>query len=254
MFGWLRKRRRQRLWSQTIPSTWDDILYHNAVFTQNLGPGDYRRVCRIVQVLMAEKHWEGCSGLHMTDEHKLTIAAQMARMSLGFDEEYFPETKSILLYPAAYVASTQTTIGSGFVIESEAGRSGEAWYRGPVILTWDDVLATGRGENFARNVVIHEFAHQLDMRNGKIADGVPGIESARLADQWQTMLAEDYQQLRHDCRHAIRSILDCYGATSQAEFFAVASEAYFEEPRELFREWPRVYTLLDRFYRPAAER
>ena len=249
MFSWLRTRRRLKILSRPFPASWNAILARNAVFTRGMQGRWLSQVKDAIKVLVAEKNWEGCGGLKIEDEHRVTIAAQIAKMTLGMPGEYFAETKSVLLYPQAYVAKSQQQIGSGVVVEGPSGRAGEAWYRGPVILSWDEVLATGRQKNFARNVVIHEFAHQLDMRNGAHADGVPVIESAEFAKRWVRVLRENYARLQEQCQNGVRSLLDCYGATNHAEFFAVASEVFFEEPEDLELEWPDLFGILAEFYR-----
>lgn len=250
MFRWLRRRQRRRLLKQDFPDSWRSILSHNALFVASLKPVQRNRLEDAIQILVAEKNWEGCAGLTLADEHRVTIAAQMARMTLGWNEEYFEGTQSVLVYPDAYLAKSQEYMGSGVVMESQSGRLGEAWYRGPVILSWNDVLATGRRQNYARNVVVHEFAHQLDMRNGSHPDGIPVIESASQAQRWQAVLERDWQRLRHMCAQGEPGILDCYGTTNQAEFFAVASEVFFEEPMALRDQWPEFYALLEQFYLP----
>ncbi len=250
MFGWFRKRRRQRIARRRFPDHWEAILHSNALFFHSLSSAQQERLRRSTQIFVAEKNWEGCGGLQMTDEHRLTIAAQMSRLTLGFADEYFDDVKSILVYPDAYLGKSQDQIGSGVVVEGSSSRLGEAWYRGPVILSWADVLATGRQENFGRNVVIHEFAHQLDMRNSPFADGVPVIESRQQAEHWLSTMARDYERLSALCDAGVPNVLDCYGATNPAEFFAVASEVFFEQPNLLNAEWPDLFVLLRDFYLP----
>ncbi len=248
MFGWFRKRRRQRLRSRSFPSAWEPWLTSNARFLSTVSLDNQASVRHAIQVLVHEKNWEGCGGLKLTDEHRVTIAAQVARLTLALHGDYFDEVRSILLYPDAYLAESQQDFGSGIVGRSSSGRLGEAWYRGPVILSWQDVLRTGRGLNHARNVVIHEFAHQLDMRNGRFADGIPPIESSDLAQRWLRMLAHDRARLRQLCEMGVGGVLDCYGASNDAEFFAVASEAFFEAPQDLAVQWPDLHQLLGHIY------
>jgi Mlc titration factor MtfA (ptsG expression regulator) len=249
MFGWLQKRRRRKLMTSPFPATWETYLAHNARFTEQLSPLENGQLREAIQVFVAEKNWEGCAGLVVTDEHRVTIAAQMARMILYFENEYFDQVLSILIYPNTYLAKSTNQMGSGVIVEGDSGRLGEAWYRGPVILSWADVLATAHHLNQGHNVVIHEFAHQLDMRNGRTADGVPTIESATVAERWLQVMPRAFEKLGHMCREGLPSVLDCYGATSPAEFFAVASESYFEQPSQLAHQWPAVFELLDTFYR-----
>ncbi len=248
MFGWFRNKRRRRLAASAFPEEWEAVLRENADFFWQLEPYQQRRIRAAILVFANEKNFEGCGGQVITHVHRVTIAAQMARLTLGFDQEWFDAVKSILVYPDAYRAQSKELLGAT-VIEGDSERLGEAWYRGPVILSWVDVLASSRGENFGRNVVVHEFAHQLDMQNGSHADGVPVIEDSRLAQLWLDTLHRDYQQLTALCQAGTPTTLDCYGATNHAEFFAVCSEAFFEQPQQLRFEWPEMYGLLGRFYR-----
>lgn len=250
MLDWLRKRKRSRLLKSPFPREWQSILDANAVYFASASSAEQAKIRDTVRILVAEKNWEGCGGLSLTDEHRVTIAAQIARMTLGFAEEYFDEVKSILLYPDAYLAKTQDSVGAGLVVESQTGRLGEAWYRGPVILSWRDVLATGRRLNDARNVVIHEFAHQLDMRNGRTADGVPVIESSNFAERWLAVMDTEFERLRQMCLQDRSRLLDCYGTTNRAEFFAVVSEAFFEEPQAFAQQWPELFQILGDYYQP----
>lgn len=247
MFKWWRRRRRQKLTARPFPAEWESTLRGNASFFWQLSPSEQAHVRHAIQIFVAEKNWEGCGGQPMSDVQRVTIAAQMARMTLGQRQETFDDVLSILLYPDTYLAKSQDLIGST-IVEGDSARLGEAWYRGPVILSWVDVLATAREENYGHNVVIHEFAHQLDMRNGRHADGIPPIEDPQQAQQWLAIAQRDFQRLIALCRSGTHSVLDCYGTTNQAEFFAVASEAFFELPEQLQSEWPDLYNLLSRFY------
>ena len=225
----------------------------NAGFMSSLSPPQQLKIRQAIQIFVAEKNWEGCGGLVLTDEHRVTIAAHMARMTLHFDQDYFDSVLSILVYPAAYQAKSQEQLGGGVIVEGSSGRLGEAWHRGPVILSWSEVLENVRDEYPQRNVVIHEFAHQIDMRNGSHADGFPPLESPEVAQRWSRTMPAAFDELRHKCQMGIPDLLDCYGATNPAEFFAVASESYFEQPGELEYQWPDVFELLDGFYRNRTE-
>ena len=248
MFGWLRKLQRRRILAQPFPAAWEGILAANANFFESLSATQQAKLRKSIQIMVAEKNWEGCGGLLLTDEHRVTIAAQMARMTLNFESDFFEAVLSILVYPRAYLAKSQSQLSGGVIVEGSSGRLGEAWHRGPVILSWNEVLANVRDPYPQRNVVIHEFAHQLDMRNGSHADGFPTLESADTARQWSSVMPAAFEELTQMCRRGVPTLLDCYGATNPAEFFAVASESYFEQPAELRFQWPAVFELLDDFY------
>src|SRR5258707_1264 len=140
LLRWLRNRRRRALLGQPFPPAWDDVLRHNVRLAASLTADEQARVRDYVRVFVAEKHWEGCGGLEITDEIRVTIAAQVAILVLGFDKQYFERVLSILVYPAAYVAPGKTSTNqAGVVLEGDSARQGEAWYRGPVILSWPQV-------------------------------------------------------------------------------------------------------------------
>ena len=167
LLRWLRRRRRRKLLAQPFPQEWSVFLDRNVHFFRHLGTQARNKLRDDLRVLVAEKHWEGCLDFQVTDEVKVTIAAQAALLLLEWKEQYFDNVQSILVYPTAYVAPDTTIMPGGIVVEGKSAREGEAWYRGPVILSWDDVLGGGRREHDGHNVVFHEFAHQLDMQNGR---------------------------------------------------------------------------------------
>jgi MtfA peptidase len=227
---------------------WEAALQRYAPFLRALSDQQRRKLRASIQILVREKFWEGCGGLTMTDEIKVTIAAHASRLTLGWQDEYFQHVKTILVYPDAYLAPSQDVVGPGVVLEGHSERVGEAWHRGPVILAWREVVASARHGRRAGNVVLHEFAHQLDMENGADADGLPILASPTLAARWEPVLQRHYEQLCWACQHGHRSTLDCYGATNEAEFFAVATEAFFENPHGLKHEMPELYDLFQEYY------
>lgn len=249
LFRWLRKRRRRRLWAQPFPPAWRDILAHNVRLYALLSHEGRAKVRNDLRVFVAEKNWEGCGGLSLDDEIKVTIAGQIAIMVRGFPGQYFDHVPTILVYPGAYVAPDQAVTQGGVVVEEDSAREGEAWYRGPVILSWDDVLAGGRGKNDGHNLVFHEFAHQLDMLNGHVVDGIPPLDSLAQQHRWTEVVTKHYQQLVDDCRHGHDTLLDCYGATSMGELFAVATEVFFQRPRALRQRHAELYKVLRQYYR-----
>jgi Mlc titration factor MtfA (ptsG expression regulator) len=237
------------LLGQPFPPAWHEVLQRNVWLYAWLTADEESRVRNYVRIFVAEKHWEGCGGLELTDEVRVTIAAQVAILVLGLPEQYFSRVLSILVYPTAYVAPGRTMTRGGIVLEGASAREGEAWYRGPVILSWHDVLAGSRQETPGHNVVLHEFAHQLDMLNGQIVDGVPPLETREQYDRWTEVFDLHYRQLVRDCEHGHATLLDCYGATSPAEFFAVATETFFTRPHALQHRHPDLYAILGMFYR-----
>jgi len=208
-----------------------------------------QRFSGITRVLIEEKNFEPCGGLaEVTDEMKLVISAQAALTLLGKnDRGFFPRLHSILVYPSGFRDRGRRRLGIDD--DDRGGRDGEAWETGSVILSWDNVLAGARSGDDGMNVVIHEFAHQLDQYNG-IADGVPLLRHRGDYVRWASVMGEHYEQLKAESldRHLREPFLDPYGATHPAEFFAVASEAFFEDPHDLAEEHPDLYDELAKFY------
>ncbi|HWA97197.1 MAG TPA: M90 family metallopeptidase, partial [Pirellulales bacterium] len=232
LFNWLRERRRRAILAEPFPDAWQAAIQRNVRLYSMLPAEEHADVRNYVHDFTAEKNWEGCGGLEMTDEIRATISAHVAILTLGFDEQYFSRVLSILVYPTSYIAPRVPFVREGLVLERDDAREGEAWYRGPVILSWADVLTDGRGERPGRNLVLHEFAHQLDMLNGA-SDGIPAIETNAELQRWKKVVGSSYRRLVRDCEAGRRPVLNCYGATSRTEFFAVATEAFFELPMEL---------------------
>ncbi len=249
LFSWLKRRRRRRISSRPFPDDWESTLVANVYQYSLLTAPEQAKLRDRLRIFVVEKNWEGCGGLEMTDEVKVTIAAQASLLVLGFEDEYFDMVQSILVYPDAYVAKGRTPIAGGAVLEGDSHREGEAWYRGPVILSWSDVLAGGRNETPGHNLVFHEFAHQLDMQNGRDVDGVPPLSTRQQHDRWQSVMTREFQRLHRDCHAGRWTVLDCYGTTNVGEFFAVATECFFQEPRELLVQHRHLYEILSDFYR-----
>jgi Mlc titration factor MtfA (ptsG expression regulator) len=247
LFDWWKNRRRRRLLAEPFPTPWLTVLQHNVQAYGRLTPPEQAKVRDYVQVFVAEKNWEGCGGLPMNDEIRVTIAAQVGILVLGLDEQYFEHVLSILVYPSTYVAADRSIREGGIVVEGDSARLGEAWYRGPVIFSWTDVLAAGR-QTTAGNVVYHEFAHQLDMLNGRIVDGTPPLETADQDRRWLETTAAEYRHLVAACESGHRTFFDCYGATSRAEFFAVTTESFFTGPIEFQRRHTELYALMCEVY------
>jgi Mlc titration factor MtfA (ptsG expression regulator)/Zn-finger nucleic acid-binding protein len=200
-----------------------------------------------LRVFVAEKTWEGCGGLTITDEIKVTIAAQACLLLLGIEHDYFSRVLSILVYPTTY-RSAEGEIGSGGVVHEGVGRLGEAWYGGPVVLSWESVQSGGQNARDGRNVVFHEFAHQLDFLDGWI-DGTPPLHSPAQYRKWHEVMTAEYERLVKESGRNKVTLLDVYGATNPAEFFAVATECFFEKPVHMERQHPRLYDVLREYFR-----
>jgi Mlc titration factor MtfA (ptsG expression regulator) len=249
MFDWFKRRARNRILATPFPDDWGGILGRNVKHYILLSEAGQAKLRDDLRVLLAEKHWEGCGGLAITDEVKVTIAAQASLLLVGFRERYFETVESILVYPDAFIAPDHTEIGEGLELVGESSNEGEAWYRGPVVLSWPDALAGGRCESGGRNLVVHEFAHQLDMENGDWNDGTPLLSSRAEYERWQQVMQGEYERLVRDCRRGRSTLLDCYGATDIEEFFAVAAECFIQQPSQMQHRHPKLYELLRDFFR-----
>jgi Mlc titration factor MtfA (ptsG expression regulator) len=154
---------------------------------------------------------------------------------------------TILVYPSAYVAKSIEPIGGGMVLAGEQARLGEASRDGVVVLSWDDVLAGASDVHDGHNVVLHEFAHQLDHEDG-VADGAPILPRRSMYVAWARVLGAEYDHLRNHPEHGRKSVLDQYGAINPAEFFAVATECFFEKPTQLKKRHAELYDELKEYY------
>lgn len=241
-------RRRERLRAQPFPAAWQRIIERNVAVYRRLPPEDQRELLGHVQVLLAEKDFEGCGGLELTDEIRVTIAAEAAVLLLHRDTDYYPELKSILVYPTAYVVSDERPVGGGMWTESDEVRLGHtAPTLGALVIAWDDALRGARMLDDGSNVVFHEFAHQLDFED-RVVDGTPLLEPRQYAS-WARVLSPEYDALRRAASEAQPTLIDQYGATNPAEFFAVLTELFFERPTELRERHAELYEELKGFYR-----
>jgi Mlc titration factor MtfA (ptsG expression regulator) len=248
MFAWLRRRRRIAIRRRPFPDEWRGFIERNVPFVACLPPTDREELLGNVQVFLAEKHFEGCGGLELTDEVRVTIAAQACILLLHRETDDYPGLGSILVYPTTYVVRGGRRTAEGLVAEGPESRLGESWARDVVVLAWDSVLSGAADIHDGHNVVLHEFAHQLDQESGRDS-GVPVLPRRSMYVAWARVLGHDFDQLVRDAERHHRTLIDRYGATNPAEFFAVVTETFFEKPRPLRSRHPELYLLLKEFYR-----
>lgn len=206
----------------------------------------------LTAVFMGEKEFVGCGGLEVTPAMRLAIAAQACLLVLGHGGRAYEALRSVLIYPSQFVVPDRWHDEDGVVTEEELVLSGQAWDVSRILLSWEDITEAGSGDG-AYNVVIHEFAHYLDLEAGG-PDGTPCLDSAAAQRRWAEVLSAEFGRLQDAVTRGAKHFLDEYGAHDEAEFFAVASEAFFEQPREFARSLPLLYGELSSFYRldPAA--
>jgi Mlc titration factor MtfA (ptsG expression regulator) len=248
LFSWLRRRRRARTLAQPFPADWLAYLRKNVLHYQFLSEQEQARLRDDLRIFVAEKHWEGCGGLQMTDEIKVTIAAQACLLVLGLEHNYFDRVQSILVYPYGYRAPAPDLPPLGTIVDESHARLGEAHYRGPVVLSWADVVYDSRHPSHGKNLVFHEFAHQLDMLDGVI-NGTPPLRTGEQTERWKDVMTQEYEALKRASAQGRATLLDDYGATNEGEFFAVATECFFDRPVEMARVHPRLYELLRDYFR-----
>ncbi len=230
------------------------MVSRNLPFFRRLSRADQEELLGHVQVFLDEKRFEGCAGLELTDEIRLTIATQACQLLLHRKTDYFPRLLTILVYPSSFVVEKNQPVDHLIWEQGREGRLGEnARSMGSMVLAWDAARSGALDPSDGKNLVLHEFAHQLDFEDFA-ADGVPALGSRQHKRSWAEVMKMEFAALRAADETGIPTLLDSYGATNPAEFFAVATEAFFERPRALQRRHPPLYRELQRFFRqdPAA--
>ena len=248
ILSWLRSRRRRRLLATPLAADERSVL-ERLRFYAKASADERARLEALARVMVAERPWEPCGGLVLTAPMKLIIASQAARLLVGVDGvvDPYPDVKSILVYPTAYVSPIEHVDSIGIVSEG-AVHAGEAWMHGPVVLSWDAIEREAREPEAGRNVVLHEFCHRLDMLDG-FADGTPVLGSRTAIRAWTQVMSVEFEEHVRATERGEHTVLDAYGATNPTEFLSVATECFFERPRALRRDRPSLYALLGGHYR-----
>src|SRR5947208_3710482 len=248
-FGFLKQRRRRNLKGKPFPAAWRSVIGRNVPIFRRLPQTDQIELLAHVQVFLAEKRFEGCGGLEITDEIRVTIAAQACLLLSHRRADYFPGLLTILVYPSTYMAEEKRQIAEHVWEEGTMTRLGETGRRmGSLVLSWDAVKAGAADPSDGKNVVLHEFAHQLDYENSA-ADGVPELATREQQLVWSEVMTTEFASLRAAHETGIATLLDTYGATDPVEFFAVSTEAFFERPRALRARHPKLYAELQKYFR-----
>ncbi len=249
IFEFLKQQRRRRLRARPFPKEWLKLIQRHVVFFSKLSASDRAELLGHIQVFLAEKRFEGCGGFAITDEVRVTIAAQACLLLLHRETDYFPGLLTILVYPLTYMAEEKRQVGEHVWEEGTVGRLGETGRRmGSLVLAWGAVKHGAADPSDAKNVVLHEFAHQLDFEN-HAADGVPALATSEEQLAWSEVMRSEFASLRAADESGIPTLLDTYGATNPVEFFAVSVEAFFEQPRVLRSYHPKLYAELQNYFR-----
>ena len=251
-FGYLytfRKRKeanRQAILEKDFPHEWLLVIQRNIPVFERLPFDLKRKLEKSIQLFLGKTQYEGCGGLEIDDEIRVTIAAQACLITLGHSRQLYPHLKSILVYPSSFRGGEKGIFGTD--PDQQTIRLGESWGTGTVILAWDSSRRGALNDFDGQNVVIHEFAHQLDQEDGN-SDGTPLLAERSGYVAWSKVMADEYQNQVRKALKGKRSVIDHYGATNPAEFFATATEAFFEKPEQLYRKRPEVYRILKSYFR-----
>ena len=230
--------------TREFPPAWEDLLRQRLPLYRLLSESDRRELKAYIRWFVGSKEFEGCAGLVITDEIRVLVAAQACLLLLHRETPCYEHLRLIRVYPRAY-----------FAISSSEVLSGESWKQGVVLLAWDAVRGGAANPFDGENVVLHEFAHQLDDEEGK-AEGTPllgrgmgPVEQAGVYASWARMLSRESEEFRHSLETGAKTVMNPYGGTNHAEFFAVATECFFEKPKQLRDKHPDLYSALKQFYR-----
>lgn len=251
MFNWLTKKRRKRIIETPFPDSWEEIIQHNVAHYCMLDDDERSHLQDLIQVFISEKTWEGAGGLEITHEIQVTISAQACLLLLGLEHNFYQNVESIIVYPSTVISPQRQP---GFFentitpVEPEQPILGQAFRQGPVIIVWDAALRSGRHPEGGHNVIYHEFAHKLDMLD-HTPDGTPPLRSSDEYRDWVQICSREYLRLRHDIKKGKKSFLNNYAGTNEAEFFAVATEQFFDQPRVMLNHAPDLYRVLQEYYR-----
>jgi MtfA peptidase len=247
LFNFLKRRRREKVLREAHidEAEWQRAL-DDYNFTRALNADERARLKQLTILFLAEKPINGAGNLHIDNGARLAIAIQACMLILNLDLDWYKSWTEVILYPGEFVARREEVDEAGVVHTVEEPMSGESWEHGTVVLSWADVRQAGKEDGY--NVVIHEFAHQIDMLNGD-ANGFPPLHKDMSRELWAAAFSKAYE---HFCKRVDdweETAIDDYAAESPGEFFAVISEAFFEIPQVVRKEYPEVYAQLTQFYR-----
>lgn len=245
---WMPRFRLRRAIEARFPDRFVSILERNLPVYSRMPVDLQQQLQRLIKQFLHQKRFLGCDGLEVTDEMRVTIAAEACLLLLNRPPRVYPELWSILVYPSAFVAPRSERAPGGVVTHGEQDLLGESWSDGRVILAWDHVQQGARNFRDGQNVVLHEFAHQLDHESGS-SNGAPFLGSRSSYQSWAAVLSHEFASLQSNAMLQNESLLDHYGATNPAEFFAVATETFFEKPAQMAEHHPALFEELKKYFR-----
>lgn len=248
IFRWLRNRRRAKILDEPFDREWERIIQRNVGHFPRLNDEQKRKVRDGVRILVHEKKWEGGNRFPINDEIRVTIAAQAMLPLLGMEHDYYSRVPTVIVYPGSFEIPDLDEFGDVDDTFPAHVASGQAVYRGAVVLAWSEVLPEGRDPSLGQNVVIHEFAHQLDFLDG-ITNGTPPLDDDRTAARWGPVMQAAFDRHCAELKRGEDTFFTEHAADNETEFFADASEAFFCVPHALAAEEPEVFDLLKAYYR-----
>ncbi len=239
--------RRRKLDDTQFPSAWLPILRKNLSVYKALWPDQQTQLRKLITRFLGSKKFVGCAGQQITDEIRVTIAAHACLLLLNRPSHEYEDLRTILVYPSNFKVTRDKRDEFGLVSANETVLAGESWSNGKVILAWDNVEQGVRDFSDGYNVVLHEFAHQLDHESG-VTNGSPLLYSKGAYSNWARIFSEEFAALQLATNEARHTIIDQYGATDPAEFFAVVTETFYERPHDLAERHPALFDELKSYY------
>lgn len=242
------RHRRRKLDATPFPPAWLAILRRNLSVYRSMWPDQQEQLRKLIMRFLHSKEFIGCAGQEINDEIRVTIAAHACLLLLNRPSHEYQDLRTILVYPSGFMVNHDHHDEFGLVTEEENFLSGESWSNGKVILSWDSVEHGIRNFRDGENVVLHEFAHQLDHESG-ITNGAPLLYSRGSYSNWARVFSTEFSALQRASDEERDTLIDQYGATDPAEFFAVVTETFYERPHELSRLHPELFEELKAYYR-----
>ncbi len=233
--------------AKPMPPAWQAILQRHVAAYRRMPPGLQHQLHKLVQHFLHTKKFIGCEGQVIDDEVRVTIAGHACMLLLGRPHRVFPGLHTVLVYPGAFLVPRKEVDAAGVVTQTRQGLLGESWGDGRVILSWDHVPRAAEAGG-GHNVVLHEFAHQLDSESGS-NNGAPLLGRPDHYRRWAAVLSRDFEALQRAAMFNQQGVLDHYGASSPAEFFAVATESFFENPHPMADQHAELYEQFMAYYR-----
>ena len=231
-----------------FPDEWVAIVERNIAVYKNLPTPLRLQLRKLIKQFLHQKHFSGAGGLEITEEIRVTIAAEACMLLVNRETRVYPLLRYIIVYPTAFVVDRPQGGADGIVSEGRKGLLGESWSNGKVILAWDNVLHGSSNFVDGQNVVLHEFAHQLDSESGN-TNGAPILAGKNCLRTWAGTLSGEFEDLQRDAWKGKKSLIDHYGATNPAEFFAVSTETFFEKPAQMAKHHEELFEVLKCYYR-----